>query len=196
MTGDRQPMTDDRFSHIACSQYLDFLYRHVICDVARVATGHRSSVVHYQLSVSSNSCMKKIYCTVCLLFAHHSVFCWGFYMHEKINYHAVFLLPPPMMLLFKQNIGFLTEHAVDPDKRRYIVSAEGARHYLDIDHYGHFPFKELPRDYNSALKKYSADTLQAFGIVPWWISRTHPNWVIISQMRMYLCMYVQITTDS
>ena len=113
--------------------------------------------------------MKKIYCAVCLLFVHHSVFCWGFYMHEKINYHAVFLLPPPMMMLFKPNIGFLAEHAVDPDKRRYIVSAEGARHYLDIDHYGHFPFKELPRDYNSALKKYSADTLQAFGIVPWWI---------------------------
>jgi hypothetical protein len=113
--------------------------------------------------------MKKIYCSVCLLLFHHPVFYWGFYMHEKINYHAVFLLPPPMMILFKPNIGFLSEHAVDPDKRRYIIAAEGARHYLDIDHYGHYPYPEIPRDYQSALRKYSADTLQAYGIVPWWI---------------------------
>ncbi len=90
-------------------------------------------------------------------------------MHEKINYHAVFLLPPMMMILFKPNIGFLTEHAVDPDKRRYIVAGEGAHHFLDIDHYGKYPFPELPRDFKSAEKKYSTDTLQLYGIVPWWI---------------------------
>jgi hypothetical protein len=90
-------------------------------------------------------------------------------MHQKINYHAVFLLPPQMMILFKPNIGFLSEHAVDPDKRRYLVATEGAHHFLDIDYYGHYPFPELPRDYKVAIKKYSADTLQKYGIVPWWI---------------------------
>jgi hypothetical protein len=90
-------------------------------------------------------------------------------MHEKINYHAVFLLPPQMMMLFKPNIGFLSEHAVDPDKRRYMVAGEGAHHYLDIDHYGHYPYPGLPRDYHAAQQKYSIDTLQAYGIVPWWI---------------------------
>jgi hypothetical protein len=90
-------------------------------------------------------------------------------MHEKINYHAVFLLPPQMMILFKPNIVFLSEHAVDPDKRRYMIASEGAHHYLDIDHYGNYPFRELPRDYNSAVRKYSADSLRAYGIVPWWI---------------------------
>ncbi len=90
-------------------------------------------------------------------------------MHEKINYHAVFLLPPQMMIFFKPNIVFLSEHAVDPDKRRYLVATEGAHHYLDIDHYGTYPFPELPRDYNAAVRKFSADSLQAYGIVPWWI---------------------------
>jgi len=90
-------------------------------------------------------------------------------MHEQINYHAVFLLPPQMMILFKPNIGFLSEHAVDPDKRRYMSASEGAHHYLDIDHYGHYPFPDLPRDYKSAENKYSADTLRTYGIVPWWI---------------------------
>ncbi|MDP4249042.1 MAG: zinc dependent phospholipase C family protein [Bacteroidota bacterium] len=97
------------------------------------------------------------------------VFCWGFYMHEQINYHAVFLLPPQMMILYKQNIGFLTEHAVDPDKRRYVAASEGAHHFMDIDHYGISPFRDLPRSYKAAVDKFSADTLQAYGIVPWWI---------------------------
>ena len=113
--------------------------------------------------------MKKYCCLIVALLLSYQSYCWGFYMHEKINYHAVFLLPPQMMILFKPNIGFLTEHAVDPDKRRYVVAAEGAHHFLDIDHYGHYPFPEIPRDYKLAMLKYTADTLQAYGIVPWWI---------------------------
>jgi hypothetical protein len=113
--------------------------------------------------------MKKLGSFIFLCLLSQRVFCWGFYMHEKINYHAVFLLPPQMMMLFKPNIGFLSEHAVDPDKRRYIVAGEGARHFLDIDHYGLYPFPSLPRDYKMAIQKFSADTIQAYGIVPWWI---------------------------
>jgi hypothetical protein len=97
-------------------------------------------------------------------------FCWGFYAHRKINYYAVFLLPPEMMLLYKPNIDFITEHAVDPDKRRYMVAAEASRHYIDIDHYGVPPFNSLPRKWNEAVAKYSEDTLNARGIVPWWIN--------------------------
>jgi len=33
-----------------------------------------------------------------------------------------------MMWLYKPQIEFLTEHAVDPDKRRYAVPEEGPRH--------------------------------------------------------------------
>lgn len=96
-------------------------------------------------------------------------FCWGFYAHKKINYYAVFLLPPEMMVLFKPQIDFLAEHAVDPDKRRYAVTQEGPRHYIDIDHYGTYPYDLLPRKWNDAVAKYSEDTLNAYGIVPWWL---------------------------
>jgi hypothetical protein len=113
--------------------------------------------------------MKKGMLCVCCLLICSRVFCWGFYMHEQINYHAVFLLPPQMMLLYKRNISYLTEHAVDPDKRRYVVAAEGARHFMDIDHYGVYPFRHLPRNYKTAVEKFSADTLLAYGIVPWWV---------------------------
>ena len=69
-------------------------------------------------------------------------FCWGFYAHKLINQYAVYLLPPEMMVLYKPNIEFITEHAVDPDKRRYAVKEEGPRHYIDLDHYhalGQYP---------------------------------------------------------
>jgi len=96
-------------------------------------------------------------------------FCWGFYGHKKINYYAVFLLPPEMIQLYKPQIDFITEHAVDPDMRRYAIAEEGPRHYIDIDHYGNYPFNELPRKWNDAVAKFSEDTLMQYGIVPWWV---------------------------
>lgn len=94
-------------------------------------------------------------------------FCWGFYAHQKINFYAVFLLPPEMMILYKPNISFISEHAIDPDKRRYAVKDEGPRHYIDIDRYGVYPYDSLPHKWTAAVAKYSADTLMAYGIVPW-----------------------------
>ena len=114
--------------------------------------------------------MKKT-CTCLLLPAflllNSKAFCWGFYAHQKINYLAVFLLPPEMMILYKPNIAFLEEHAVDPDKRRYAVPDEGPRHYIDIDHYGKYPYDSLPRRWKDAVAKFTEDSLKAFGIVPW-----------------------------
>jgi hypothetical protein len=93
--------------------------------------------------------------------------CWGFYAHQKINYFAVFMLPPQMMVLYKPNISFISEHAIDPDKRRYAVPEEGPRHYIDIDKYGSYPYPDLPRRWNDAVAKFGEDSLQAHGIVPW-----------------------------
>lgn len=106
---------------------------------------------------------------VFLLFSNYNVYCWGFYAHQKINYYAVFLLPPEMMILFKPNISFLSEHAIDPDKRRYAVPEEGPRHYIDIDHYGEYPYSSLPRKWNDAVEKFGEDSLKQYGIVPWYV---------------------------
>lgn len=74
-----------------------------------------------------------------------------------------------MMRLYKEHIDFISEHAVDPDKRRYAVPEEGPRHYIDIDHYGKYPYTELPKKWNDAKEKFSEDTLMQYGIVPWWV---------------------------
>lgn len=95
-------------------------------------------------------------------------FAWGFFAHKRINRLAVFSLPPQMMVLYKKKIEFITTHAVDPDKLRYVLKDEGAHHYIDIDHYGQYPYPDLPRRWKDAVKTYSEDTLLAYGIVPWY----------------------------
>lgn len=112
---------------------------------------------------------RKIFLLVAISLIAQQSFCWGFFGHRKINYYAVFLLPPEMMVLYKPQIDFLSEHAVDPDKRRYAVPEEGPRHYIDIDHYGVYPYDSLPKKWNDAVAKYSEDTLNTYGIVPWWL---------------------------
>jgi hypothetical protein len=113
--------------------------------------------------------MKKLLLITVAMLCSHWLYPWGFYAHRQINYYAVFMLPPEMLALYKPNIRFISDHAVDPDKRRYAVAAEGARHYIDIDHYGKYPFDSLPRTWPKALEKFSNDTLQKYGIVPWHI---------------------------
>jgi hypothetical protein len=97
-------------------------------------------------------------------------YCWGFYGHKRINSIAVFLLPPEMLGFYKQNIGFLREHSVAPDKRRYIVQEEGPRHYLDLDYYGADYRNRLPRNWDSAVAKFTVDTIVKHGTLPWWVS--------------------------
>ena len=113
--------------------------------------------------------MKKLYLLFLFSLSVQQCFCWGFYGHRKINHYAVFLLPPEMMVLYKPQIEFLSEHAVDPDKRRYAIPEEGPRHYIDIDHYGEYPYDALPRKWEDAVAKYSEDSLNTYGIVPWWL---------------------------
>ena len=111
--------------------------------------------------------MKKMILLSILLMLSYASYCWGFFGHRKINQYAIFLLPPEMLILYKGHSAFLEEHAVDPDKRRYVVAEEGPRHYIDIEHYGHYD--SVPRNWNDAVAKYSADTLHKHGIVPWWL---------------------------
>ncbi|MFT4779543.1 MAG: hypothetical protein ACJAU0_001789 [Flavobacteriales bacterium] len=100
---------------------------------------------------------------------------WGFFAHRRINELAVFTLPQELFGFYKEHINFISEHAVDPDKRRYGVKGEAPRHFIDIDHYckdkPHCnPFLLMPRHWNDAVEKFSEDTLMEYGIVPWHIS--------------------------
>ncbi len=95
---------------------------------------------------------------------------WGFFAHRKINRLAVFILPPEMIGFYKRNIQYLTEASVNPDRRRYAVADEAAKHYIDLDNYGDSASYKLPRYWNDAIKRFGEDTLRARGIVPWQIN--------------------------
>jgi hypothetical protein len=108
-----------------------------------------------------------------IFYTQPQMYSWGFFGHKKINRMAVFTLPPEMIGFYKKNIEYITEHAVDPDKRRYAVEGEAPRHYIDIDHYvhgGEDPFEVVPKSWTKAVEKFTEDTLQAYGIVPWHVN--------------------------
>lgn len=95
------------------------------------------------------------------------IFSWGFFAHQRINRLAVFTLPPEMISFYKKHIIYITENAVNPDKRRYVVKAEAPRHYIDLDVYGDSAITKLPRFWQDAVKLYGEDSLHKHGIVPW-----------------------------
>lgn len=64
---------------------------------------------------------------------------------------AVFTLPPEMIGFYKKHIEYITEHSIDPDKRRYNTEYEAIRHYIDLDNFGVMPFDNLPRDLAKAI---------------------------------------------
>lgn len=102
-----------------------------------------------------------------LIFISPDAFSWGFYAHKKINRMAVYGVPSTLIAFYKKNIEYITKHAVDPDKKRFVDTAEGPHHYINLDHYGANPFAVLPKYWKDAVKKYSEDTLTKYGTLPW-----------------------------
>jgi hypothetical protein len=76
---------------------------------------------------------------------------WGFFGHRLINRVAVYTIPTEMIGWYKPNIDYLSDHAVDPDKRRYATKHEAVRHYIDLDQWGTLPFDHMPRYWDKAL---------------------------------------------
>lgn len=81
---------------------------------------------------------------------------WGFFGHQRINRLAVFTLPKELISFYKPHIQYVTDHAVDPDMRRYAIRQEAGRHYIDLDVYPFGPeYKELPRTWYDALPAFT-----------------------------------------
>ncbi len=78
---------------------------------------------------------------------------WGFFAHKRINRLAVLTLPPEMMVFFKPNIDYVTDHAVDPDMRRYASKHEAPKHYIDLDMYNESG--KLPALWSEAVATYT-----------------------------------------
>lgn len=98
---------------------------------------------------------------------------WGFFAHQEINELATYTLPPDVLTFYKANMAYIREVSVNPDRRRHSVPEEAPRHYIDLDHYGTDARLAMPKTWREAVARYTEDTLKAYGIVPWHISRMY-----------------------
>ena len=93
---------------------------------------------------------------------------WGIEVHKFIMARAIALLPPEIRPYFEKYQASIAEHAGDPDLWRTVGwLEEPPRHFVDMDAYGPYPFKELPHDYNEAVRRYGADFVLKNGTLPW-----------------------------
>ncbi len=97
---------------------------------------------------------------------------WGFFAHMEINRKAIYTLPSGMLRFYKNNVSYLSDHAVDADKRRYADTAEAPRHYLDVELYEK-NIDSIPRKWNDAITRYGQSTLHKQGILPWQIEKSY-----------------------
>jgi hypothetical protein len=93
---------------------------------------------------------------------------WGFNGHKFITERAIELLPPEIKPFFQKFKTAVVEHSIDPDTYRTMGwMEEPPRHFLDMDAYGAFPFRDLPHDYDEAVAKRGKDFVVKNGLVPW-----------------------------
>ena len=98
---------------------------------------------------------------------------WGFLGHRVITQVAIYELPAGMQAFYFRHMAELVRLSTAPDERRNQDPTEGPKHFIDLDHYSEDnPFAKVPRNYDEAVAKFSADTLKKYGTVPWVVIET------------------------
>jgi hypothetical protein len=139
-----------------------------------------------------------------LFLALPSSFGWGENAERMIVDKAVDTLPAEMQLFFEANRSFLTQHVTDPLQSEARTPEEQPKGFIQLDHYGPFPFAALPRTYTAAVAKYGRRSLDAHGVLPWQIGlyskkltdafRAH-NWDDARTSAALLAHYVAAAHD-
>jgi hypothetical protein len=100
---------------------------------------------------------------------------WGLKTHKVVNELACEILPQSSLrTFFSIHKQYISRHAIDPDVvfREIYGNEEGIKHFINLDAYGQFPFEELPRNYQQAVRKFGREKIKQEGILPWWIIRS------------------------
>jgi len=102
-----------------------------------------------------------------LFLALPSSFGWGDNAERMIVDKAVDTLPDEMLPFFQANRAYLEQHVTDPLDAEARTPAEQPKAFIELDHYGAYPFASLPRSYNAAVAKFGRHQLDARGLLPW-----------------------------
>lgn len=104
-----------------------------------------------------------------VLAALSSTFGWGDNAERLVTNKAVDTLPEDMQPFFSSNRQFLVQHVTDPGEAESKNPADLHNEFIQLDHYGQFPFAALPRSYTAAVSKYTRHSLETYGLLPWQI---------------------------
>jgi hypothetical protein len=103
-----------------------------------------------------------------LLLGLAPAFGWGENAERLVTSKAVDTLPGEMQPFFQANRQFLVQHVTDSET---VVQGADDQHneFIQLDHYGQFPFTALPRVYTAASAKFTRRVLETYGLLPWQI---------------------------
>jgi hypothetical protein len=108
------------------------------------------------------------YLAAFIVLAPARVDAWGFEAHKYIMARAISLLPREIRPFFEAQRAFVVERAIDPDLWRTAGwEEESPRHFVDMAAYGPYPFKDLPHDYDEAVKRHGQEFVLKNGTLPW-----------------------------
>jgi hypothetical protein len=129
---------------------------------------------------------------------------WGPNGYRLITNKAVETLPYDLRGFFEAHRVWIAQHSNDPLEWLNKNPAERRNQFIYLDRYGRFPFPDLPRGYNFALRKYGRAKLEANGLLPWQIGVYSErltnafrarNWDEVRQNAAILAYYVAAAHD-
>ena len=124
-------------------------------------------------------------CFVSLVVLPRVAFGWGDEVHRMVARSATLALPEEVRPFFTTCRHFLAKHSLDPDLAAAGDPSRKSKHWLDIDHYGEYPFDELPRSFDDAVEKFGRDTVETQGTLPWEIERLYRELVSAFQAKRW-----------
>ncbi len=92
------------------------------------------------------------------LAAGTTCFGWGFFGHRTIAQLSVYTLPASMQTFYFHHMKLLVRLSTAPDERRDVDPKEASKHYIDMDHFGDNPFGAMPKAWEKAEAKFTADS--------------------------------------
>lgn len=95
---------------------------------------------------------------------------WGRHAHQMVNAAAIKTLPFPLRSYFLPDQFYLVDHASDPDLKAKQDPKERPRHFIEVEAYDHYPFREFRKEF--VLEQLGPSRAQArHGTVMWQIGR-------------------------
>jgi hypothetical protein len=129
---------------------------------------------------------------------------WNANALRQITNKAIDVLPEEMRPFFEANRRLIVQHVNDPAESPLRDTSEKTNHFIQLDHYGSFPFAALPRDYKAAVHKFSKSMLEGHGQLPWQIGALSArltaafqqhNWDQVRTLTPALAYYVAEAHD-